>query len=101
MSVNLLKDLDFASKINSTEAISEAGKELLGNYRAYIYSNPASCTIVNSFVNEASKYGFDTGLVNIVESVVDFIKKNNISWKLATACESIAANNNSYSLVLF
>lgn len=99
MSVNLLKDLDFASKINSTEAISEAGKELLGNYRAYIYSNPASCTIVNSFVNEASKYGFDTGLVNIVESVVDFIKKNNISWKLATACESIAANNNSYNYI--
>lgn len=96
MNVKLLKNLDFASKINGTEAVTEAGKEMLKNYRGYIYSNPVTCGIVNGFVNEASKYGFDTGLVEILESVNNFIKENNISWQLATACESINANNSSY-----
>ena len=99
MSVNLLKDLNFAEKINSTEAITEAGKEMLSNYRAYVYSNPANCSLVNGFVNEASKYSFDTGLVSILESVTKFIKENNISWKLASACESISANQSSYNYI--
>ena len=50
MSVKLLKDLQFAEKLNSTEAITEAGKEVLNNYRAYVYTNPTSCGIVNGFV---------------------------------------------------
>ena len=96
MNIKLLKNLDFASKINGTEAVTEAGKELLKNYRGYIYSNPVTCGIVNGFVAEASKYGFDTGLVGILESVNKFIKENNISWQLASACESINANNSQY-----
>lgn len=99
MSVNLLKNLNFAEKINAVEAITEAGKELLGTYRAYVYANPASCSVVNGFVAEASKYRFDTGLNNILESVTSFIKENNISWKLATACESINANNSTYNYI--
>lgn len=97
MSVKLLKDLDFASKINSVEAVTEAGKELLKSYRGYLYTNPASCGIVNGFVKEASQYGFDTGLVSILESVNKFINENNISWKLASACESIMNNNSTYN----
>lgn len=96
MNIKLLKNLDFASKINGTEAVTEAGKELLKNYRGYIYSNPVTCGIVNGFVAEASKYSFDTGLVGILESVNKFIKENNISWQLASACESINANNSTY-----
>lgn len=96
MNIKLLKNLDFASKINGTEAVTEAGKEMLQNYRGYIYSNPVTCGIVNGFIKEAAKYGFDTGLVGILESVNNFIKENNISWQLATACESINANNSSY-----
>ena len=99
MSVNLLKNLNFAEKINAVEAITEAGKELLGTYRAYVYANPATCSVVNGFVAEASKYRFDTGLNNILESVTSFIKENNISWKLATACESINANNSTYNYI--
>ena len=96
MNINLLKNLDFASKINGTEAVTEAGKEMLQNYRGYIYSNPVTCGIVNGFIKEAAKFSFDTGLVRILESINSFIKENTISWQLATACESINANNSSY-----
>ena len=96
MNIKLLKNLDFASKINGTEAVTEAGKEMLQNYRGYIYSNPVTCGIVNGFIQEAAKFSFDTGLVGILESVNSFIKEHNISWQLASACESINANNSSY-----
>ena len=99
MSVKLLKDLQFAEKLNSTEAITEAGKEVLNNYRAYVYTNPTSCGIVNGFIIEASKLSFDTGLKSISESVNKFISGNNISWKLASACESISNNNSTYNYI--
>lgn len=99
MSVKLLKDLNFAEKINSNEAITEAGKDVLKSYRAYCYSNPATCGVVNGFVMEASKLSFDTGLTSILESVNNFIKENNISWKLASACESINCNNSTYNYI--
>lgn len=96
MNVKLLKNLDFASKINGTEAVTEAGKEMLQNYRGYVYSNPVTCGIVNGFIQEAAKFSFDTGLVGILESVNSFIKEHSISWQLASACESINSNNSSY-----
>lgn len=96
MSVKLLKDLNFTEIINGTQAVTEAGKDMLNNYRGYVYSNPVSCTVVNNFVREASNFGFDTGLSTILESVTNFINENNISWKLATACESIDANTGTY-----
>lgn len=99
MSIKLLKDLNFAEKINATDAITEAGKEMLLNYRSYVYSNPATCGLVNGFIAEASKYSFDTGLSSILESVNKFITENNISWKLASACESISANNSTYNYI--
>jgi len=99
MSVNLLKNLDFATKLNSTEAITEAGKDLLKTYRAYIYTNAPTCGIVNGFVLEASKCSFDTGLNNILESVKEYINENNISWKLASACESIESNDSKYNYI--
>ena len=99
MSIKLLKDLNFAEKINSIDAITEAGTEMLANYRSYVYSNPATCGLVNGFVMEASKYSFDTGLSSILESVNKFINENNISWKLASACESISANNSTYNYI--
>ena len=99
MSLKLLKNLQFADIVNSNEAITEAGKELLNNYRAYLYSNPANCSLVNSFVVEASRYGFDAGLAKILESVNGFINENKISWKLASACESIMNNNSTYNYI--
>lgn len=99
MSTKLLTNLNFAELITKNDAITEAGKELLKGYRGYIYSNPVSCSLVNSFISEASKFGFDAGLNNILESVNNFIKENNISWKLASACESINANNSTYNYI--
>ena len=99
MSTKLLTNLNFAELISKTDAITEAGKEMLKGYRGYCYANPVSCSLVNSFIAEASRYGFDTGLNNILESVNSFIKENNISWKLASACESISANNSTYNYI--
>lgn len=99
MNVKLLKDLNFAGKINECEAVTEAGKEMVRNYRGYLFTNPATCSLVNGFVREAQKYSFDTGLTSILESVSSFIKENNISWKLATACESIENNPSTYNYI--
>lgn len=99
MNIKLLKDLDFVSKINGCEAVTEAGKELVKNYKAYLFTNPASCGIVNGFVQEAQKYSFDTGLVGILESVLGFINENKISWQLASACESIENNRSTYNYI--
>ena len=99
MNVKLLKDLDFAAKLNECQAVSEAGKELLKNYKAYLFTNPASCGLVNGFVQEAQKYSFDTGLASVLESVLGFIKENNISWQLASACESIENNKSTYNYI--
>lgn len=99
MNTKILKDLNFAEKINGVEAVTEAGKEMLKNYRAHCYSNAATCGLVNGFVAEAKKFSFDTGLVSIVESVLSFIKENNISWKLASACESIENNPSTYNYI--
>jgi hypothetical protein len=98
-SVKLLKDLNFTQRINEAQAVTDAGKDMLNKYRSYVYSNPVSCTVVNSFVKEAANFGFDTGLTSILESVMEFIGERNISWKLATACESISNNNSNYSYI--
>jgi len=99
MNVKLLKDLDFASKLNECNAVTEAGKEMVKNYKAYLFTNPATCGIVNGFVQEAQKYSFDAGLTSVLESVLSFIKENNISWQLASACESIENNKSTYNYI--
>lgn len=99
MSVNLLKNLDFTAKLNKCEAVTEAGKDMVKNYKGYLFSNPVTCGIVNGFIKEAQKYSFDTGLTSILESVLNFIKENNISWQLATACESIENNKSTYNYI--
>ena len=99
MNVKLLNNLDFATKLGACEAVTEAGKELVKNYKAYLFTNPASCGIVNGFVQEAQKYGFDTGLTSVLESVLNFIKENKISWQLASACEAVENNKSTYSYI--
>lgn len=99
MSIKLMKDLQFAEKLNSTNAISEAGKEMLNNYRAYVYSNAPTCAVVNGFIKEAQNYSFDAGVSTILESVKNFINENKISWKLATACESINNNHSTFNYI--
>lgn len=95
----LLKDLDFAQKINATDAVTESGKEMLKNYRAHMFSNAATYSVVNQFVREAQQFGYDKGMMSILESVLSFVNSNKISWKLATTCESISNNNSQYNTI--
>ena len=99
MSVKLVKDLDFATVISEAHAATSAGQDFLNVYKSYLFNNPANCSLVNTFVNEASNYSYDTGLTAIVDSVKNFINENNISWQLASACEQINANNSSYGYI--
>ena len=99
MSVKLLSNLDFAAKLNSVEAVTESGKEFLKGYRGYMYQNAPTCGIVNGFIKESQNYGYDTGIMSILESVLKFITENKISWKLASACESVSNNNSSYNYI--
>ncbi len=99
MNVKLLKNLNFAAEINKSEAITEAGKDVLNKYRSYVYANPVTYGLVNGFINEATKFAFDAGLTNILESLNKFIKENNVSWKLASACESIQNNNSKFNYI--
>ncbi|MBO5004971.1 MAG: hypothetical protein J6D03_07010 [Clostridia bacterium] len=99
MSLKLLKDLNFAEKLNSTEAVTEAGKECLKSYRGYMYTNAPTCGIVNGFIQEARRFSFDTGMMSILESVLSFVNENKISWKLASACESVQNNNSTYGYI--
>lgn len=99
MNINLLKDLNFAEKLNATEAITESGKECLKNYRGYLYTNPATCGLVNGFIQEARQFSFDAGMMSILESVLKYVNENNISWKLASACEGINNNNAQYNYI--
>ena len=98
-SVKLLKDLNFAEKINESNAVTDPGKEVLSKYRGFCYNNAPTCTVVNNFIREASNFSFDTGLMSILESVMSFIGENKISWKLASACESILNNNSHYNYI--
>ena len=99
MNIRLLKDLDFASKINQTDAVSEAGKEMLNTYRGYVYSNPVTCGIVNGFVNEAKNFSFDAGLVSILNTVQNYINENKTAWALDSACESVANSRSTYGYI--
>lgn len=99
MNLNLIKGLQFAEKVNMTEAITESGKELLKNYRGYLYTNPASYGLVNGFIQEARKQTYDNGVATILEAVLKYVTENNISWKIATVCESIANSNDTYDYI--
>ena len=99
MTIKLLKDLDFANKLNVAEPVTEAAQAVVRNYRGYLYMNPANCAVVNNFIREAQQYGYDKGMSEILEGVLSFVNENRISWALATACENIAANNSTYSYI--
>lgn len=99
MNLRLLNDLAFAEKLNANEALTESAKETLNNYRGWLYTNPVTFSLVNGFIQEARKFSYDSGMMTILESVLKYVNKNNISWKLATVCEGINANNGSYNYI--
>lgn len=99
MNIRLIKDLDFAAKLNAAEPMTESAQDVVKRYRGYLYTNPCSCALVNNFIREARQYGYDKGMAKILESVASFVAENKISWKLASACESISNDNSTYSYI--
>lgn len=99
MNLNLIKGLSFADKLNVTEAITESGKEFLKSYRGYLYTNPASYSLVNGFIKEAMNHKYDNGIASILESILKYVTENKISWKIASACEMLESSNNPYDYI--
>lgn len=99
MTIKLLKDLNFANKLSLAEPLTESAQNLVKNYRGYLYMNAVNCAVVNNFIKEAQQYAYDKGIAQILESVMEYINENRISWQLATACENISASNSTYSYI--
>ncbi|MCH5167386.1 MAG: hypothetical protein J1F35_05775 [Erysipelotrichales bacterium] len=99
MNLKLISNLNFGEKLNSQEAVTESGKNFLKNYKAYVFGNDVSYSLVNGFIREANKFTFDTGIMSILESVLTYVNENRISWKLSSACESINSNNAQYNYI--
>lgn len=99
MNLKLISNLNFGEKLNANNPVTESGKEMLKNYKAYIFSNDVTYGLVNGFVREASQFTFDAGIKSILESVLNYVNENRISWKLASACESINNNGAQYNYI--
>lgn len=95
----ILVNLDFASLISEAYAQTQTGAEIINKYKAHVMSNESSCALVNNFIREASQCRYDNGVNQTLEVVADYINSNKTSWALASACESINANNKSYNYI--
>ena len=93
----ILVEMDFASIISEAQAQTQTGAEVINKYKAYVMSNESSCTVVNNFIKEASMCRYDNGVNTTLNIIADYIAQNKTSWALASACESINANTQSYN----
>ena len=99
MNIKILADLDFMSIIGESMAQTQTGAEILNKYKSYLLVNEASVALVNSFVKEAAQHTYDNGVNEALTTVADYINENKASWALATACESINADNRSHNYI--
>lgn len=99
MTNKILAEMEFASIISEAYANTQTGAEMLNKYKAHVMANESSCALVNSFVREASQCRYDNGVNEALTTVADYINANKTSWALATACESIRNNKNSYNYI--
>lgn len=97
MSTKILAELEFSSIINEASASTQTGCEILNKYRAHLMANEASCALVNNFIKEAQMCRYDNGINYILETVADYINSNKTIWALASACEAINSNSQSYN----
>ena len=92
-----LANMDFANVLVEAYADTQTGTSLINKYRQYLLTNESSCTLVNNFLKEAKNCLYDSGIVNVVNSLTETISENSVSWQLATACEAINSNKSSYN----
>lgn len=97
MNFKILADIDFHKIIGESTAQTQTGAELLSKYQSYLMVNEASCSLINSFIKEASTHTYDNGVNEALTQVAEYINENKASWALASACESIKANTSSYN----
>lgn len=94
----VLKELNFGNLIlESLTPLTQSGSDLMFKYKALIESSSVSCTMVNNFLAEARKVSYDNIVFEILENVSSYINDNKVSWALASACESINADNSRYN----
>lgn len=99
MNIKILADIDFQSIICESTAQTQTGAELINKYYSYLMVNEASCSLINSFVREASQHTYDNGVTEALQQVSEYINENKASWALATACESINADTRSHNYI--
>jgi hypothetical protein len=95
----ILVELEFGSIIGESQAQTATGESLLNSYKSHCMSNESTCALVNNFIKEASKLTYDNGVVAVLEQVVDFVNSNKTRWQIASACESIQAQQTSYNVL--
>lgn len=99
MNIKILAELDFQSILGESMAQTQTGAELLSKYNSYLLVNEASCALINSFVKEAAQHTYDNGINEALTAVADYISANKASWALATAVESINADQRSHNYI--
>lgn len=96
---DLLAALDFGTILS--ECISknktQTGRTLLEKYATATMSSPVTCRMVNNFINESKNCLYDSAVYEALARVKKVVDENQVSWALATACESINANTSKYN----
>lgn len=99
MNNKILAELDFSAILNESKAQTATGAEILRKYQSYLITNESTHNLVNAFIKEASNHRYDNGINSALEIVSDYINMNKTSWALASAVESINANNATYNYI--
>ena len=97
MNIKILAGLEFASILNESTGKTQNGNAFLNKYKSFLMANNATCGLVNQFVKEAASLRYDNGVNAVLEHVSDYIITNKTSWALASACENINNNSQSYN----
>lgn len=95
----VLVDLSFSHIISEATAQTQTGAEVINKFQTYLMANAESCGVVNQFVREAAQHVYDNGVNEALSRVTDYIQSNKTSWALASACESILANELSRNML--
>lgn len=95
----VLVDLGFNHIVMEATAQTQTGAEVINRFQTYLMTNAESCGIVNQFVREAAQHVYDNGVSEALSQVTDYIQANKTSWALASACESILANDLSRNML--
>ena len=95
----VLVDLGFHNIISEATAQTQTGAEVITKFQSFLMTNEESCGVVNQFVREAAQHRYDNGVNEALTRVADYIQSNKTSWALASACESILANDLSRNML--